>query len=362
MKIGIITFQQAINYGAVLQLYALQKVVSDLGGTVEIINYISPKIENDYKLLRINRGVKAFLASVISVIAFSKKKFKFKKFVDKFVDLSKSISDKKELYNLSKGFDYIITGSDQVWNYQITEADNTYLLDFVEPQKRLAYAASFGVSKLPQALKENYRELLSPYSYITVRENQGAEIVKDLCGKEVSVVLDPTLLLGKCDWQVITESIPVSKRKIVVYTLFKSDLLINLAKKLSEETGLEIAIFNPRVRNIYDDTSVYCSGPEDFVSIFMNAEYILTNSFHGTAFSINFNKKFLVELPRGEGGQRNSRIETIIELLNLKDRYIDTLDLNKMYADIDWDSVNNILDTEREKSMEHLKKMIWQNE
>ena len=211
-------------------------------------------------------------------------------------------------------------------------------------------------------MQQRYSELLKGFKYITVRERQGADLVRKLCNEEVPVVLDPTLLLKKSDWEEIISNLPVPSKKIVVYTLSRSDLLMNIADALSKETGLEIAVLNPRLRNIFSKTSAYTSGPEEFINLFMNAEYVLTNSFHGTAFAINFNKKFLVELPDGERGKLNSRIENILELLNLKDRYVNTMDLNKMYADIDWDNVNYILDIERNKSFSHLKLMIGKNE
>ena len=258
--------------------------------------------------------------------------------------------------------DVFIVGSDQVWNYQITNYDTTYLLDFTEPKKRLSYAASFGVSKISETLKQTYSELLGDFKYITVREKQGAKLVKDLCDRDVPVVLDPTLLLNIQDWKEISDLVSISSKKIVVYTLSRSDLLMNIANELSRITSFDVAVINPRTINLYDKTSAYTSGPEEFINLFMNAEYILTNSFHGTAFAINFNKRFLVELPDGERGKLNSRIENLLEMLNLKDRYVDCLDLRKMEADIDWEKVNKILDVERKKSIEHLKMMIGKNE
>lgn len=362
MKIGIITFQQAINYGAVLQVYSLQRLLSDLNLNTKVINYISPKLLSDYRLVKFGKGFKAFVHSVISAIVFKKKKSKFDRFAKKYLNLTNSTCHKNELANLASKLDFVITGSDQVWNYEITNHDTTYLLDFVEPQKRLSYAASFGVSTIPKELQQRYSELLKGFKYITVRERQGADLVRKLCNEEVPVVLDPTLLLKKSDWEEIVSNLPVPSKKIVVYTLSRSDLLMNIADALSKETGLEIAVLNPRLRNIFSKTSAYTSGPDEFINLFMNAEYVLTNSFHGTAFAINFNKKFLVELPDGERGKLNSRIENILELSNLKDRYVNTMDLNKMYADIDWDNVNYILDIERNKSFSHLKLMIGKNE
>lgn len=363
MKIGILTFQQAINYGAVLQLYALQEVVQKLGVDSDVINYISPKLENDYKIIRYNAGLKNLLASIFCAKAFCERKRRFKVFEKKYLNLTDELYSKGDLTRICNEYDYVITGSDQVWNYTITDADSTYMLDFVEDSnKKISYAASFGVAQIPDKLKVWYKNLLQDFKAISVREKQGQAIIKILCNKEVSVVLDPTFLLTKEDWKKLNTCDTKNKKYILVYCLRRSDLLNEFAEKLKIKTGFKIIVLNPRIRNIYDKSSAYSSGPEDFIRLFMNAEYVLTNSFHGTAFSINFNKNFLVDLDINSTVNTNSRLLNILSLLGLEDRIIDNIDIEKMYQDIDYSKVNTILDEERRISINYLKLSLGLNE
>lgn len=363
MKIGILTFQQAINYGAVLQLYALQKIIQKLGADPKVINYISPKLENDYKIVRYNDGLKNLLASIFCAKAFCERKRRFKIFEKKYLNLTNELYSKEDLNKICEKYDYIITGSDQVWNYTITDTDSTYMLDFVEDNnKKISYAASFGVGFIPGELKIWYKNLLQDFKAISVREKQGQAIIKSLCSKEVPVVLDPTFLLTKEEWKKLNTCDTKNKKYILVYCLRRSNLLNKMAEKLKIKTGFEIIVLNPRIRNIYDKFSAYNVGPEDFIRLFMNAEYILTNSFHGTAFAINFNKKFLVDLDINSAISTNSRLLNILSLLGLEDRIVENIDIKKMYQDIDYRKVNKILDEERIKSINYLKKSLGLNE
>lgn len=364
MKIGIITFQQTINYGAILQLYATQEVLEKFQVDVKCLNYISSKIEENYKIIKNKNGYKAFLVSIFTMIIYRKRKRNFKKFETKYLYLTNKLYNKNELKNISADFDYIITGSDQVWNYLITNTDTTYLLDFVEDRnKKISYAASFGVENIPNNLKEKYKNLLKDFKAISVREKQGQNIIKELCNLDVPVVLDPTLLLNKNEWSKLNFTKEKRKKYILVYCLRKSDLLNRMAKTLQRETGFELVILNPRVKYTYSKISAATAGPEDFVKLFLNAEFILTNSFHGTAFSINFHKKFLVDIDTKSVQNTNSRLLNILELVNLTDRIVaEPQDVRKMYEDIDYKKINKILDIERKKSFDYLKISLGINE
>ena len=363
MKVGILTFQQAINYGAILQLYALQYVLQKLQIDANVINYISPKLKQDYKVIKFDT-LKDFLAKIFVVKAFCERKRRFENFEKFYLNLTKEFYTKNELKFSSKKYDYIITGSDQVWNYLITNTDTTYLLDFVEDRnKKLSYAASFGVENIPDNLKEKYKNLLKDFKAISVREKQGQNIIKELCNLDVPVVLDPTLLLDKNEWSKLNFTKEKRKKYILVYCLRKSDLLNGMAKTLQRETGFKLVILNPRARFMYSKFSAATAGPEEFVELFMNAEFILTNSFHGTAFSINFNKRFLVDLDTKSVQNTNSRLLNILELVNLTDRIVvEPQDIRKMYEDIDYRKVNEILDIERKTSLDYLKISLGINE
>lgn len=363
MKIGILTFQQAINYGAVLQLYALQKTIRKLGIDSEVINYISPKLENDYKIIRYNDGLKNLLASIFCAKAFYERKRRFKIFEKKYLNLTDELYSKTDLSRMCNEYDYVITGSDQVWNYNITDTDSTYMLDFIkDSNKKISYSASFGVAQIPDELKIWYKNLLQDFNAISVREKHGHNILKEICNRDTTVTLDPTLLLDKCEWESFCHNFREKTKYILVYSLRNSNLLNSIVKNLKKETGYDVIVLNPRARYMYTKDSRAIAGPEEFVNLFFNAEYVLTDSFHGTAFSINFNKKFLCELNTDKNNV-NSRLESLFDLLNLKNRTIDSLqNLDKIYDAIDYNRINNILDEERGKSINYLKMSLGFNE
>lgn len=353
-KIGVLTFHKAINYGAILQTYALYYILSKKY-KVGVINYISKKLENDYRVKFRYKLLKAFYKTDYIV-----KKEKFEKFSDKYLKLTDELRGKSELKEQCRDYDFVITGSDQVWNYTITNTDMTYLLNFVEPMKRLSYAASFGVSEIPNDLKEIYRKLLSKFKYITVREKQGQRIIKELCNIDVPVVLDPTLLLNKNEWERICDNKINRKKYILFYCLRKSKKLFDFAKKLKEDTGLDIIYLNPRRKHSFGRCSAAKAGPEEFVELFLNAEYVVTNSYHGTIFSINFNKKFVVDLDTKEGNT-NSRVEGILDIFDLNTRIVDSVDLSKMYNNIDYNKINEKINYLRKRSISILFNMVDEN-
>lgn len=355
MKIGILSFQQAINYGAVLQLYALEIALKKLGHNVEIINYQSEKFTKEYKINHLEHKI---IGIFIQPVKLNKYK-KFFDFTNKFLSLSKKVYTKDELMRLCEEYDYVIVGSDQVWNYELTNNDSTYLLDFVTPEKRLSYAASFGLSKLDDKVKEIYKKYLNEFKYITVREKQGNIILKDLCNICSPIVLDPTMLIDRNEWNSMQNNCEYQKngRKfILIYCIAKSEKILRIAKILKEKTGFDIIDLNPRGIKRYLKNSAASAGPEDFVYLFQNAQYVLTNSFHGTAFSINLHKKFLVDIDNK--GNTNSRIVNILELFEMNDRILDDTAIEKMDREIEYNRVEEILKRERMKSITIINKML----
>lgn len=365
MRIGILSFHTAVNYGAVLQLFALKKYIELLGGDVEIINYVPIKAKRYFNFFGLDKGLGKFIKKIIMMPFYLYKKKKFNKFIAKYMKLSDRVNNFESLRLLNSYFDTFIVGSDQVWNYKITGNDTRYLLDFVEESnKKNSYAASFGTSKIPKEYRERYINLLKDFANISVREKQGQKIVNCLCSKESTVVLDPTLLFDMKEWRnFFSNRAKYEKSKyILIYCMEPSSSIINVAKKISNDTGLKIIMINPFTELFQIDTSVMVAGPEDFISLFLNAEYVITNSFHGTVFSINFGKKFFVEYLSYTNYDVNSRIEHILDLFDLKDRLIIEGNNNDLYENIDYEKVNNILKYEREKSINYLTKILNNNE
>ena len=203
MKVGIITFHRAINYGAILQAYALKKKIDELGNVTKVIDYVNLKEEKACKIINTN-SLKSFIGSLLKFRFKKRKDIKFVDFRKKYLNLTPVVGTKGALKELNAQFNVFITGSDQVWNYNIIGGDMTYLLDFANEGKKNSYAASFGVINIEEKYKRQYSDLLNSFTNIAVREDAGAKIIRELCHKEVPVVLDPTLLLDAFEWMRLT--------------------------------------------------------------------------------------------------------------------------------------------------------------
>lgn len=361
MKIGIITFHRPLNYGAILQTYALVKKINDINYDAEIIDYRNScheKVLNNMNF-KTASGIKARIKSLIFAKINKNKKYKFQQFTNNNIKISKIIYDQKNVNESNKEYDFFITGSDQVWNLNLTNGDYTYFLNFVKSDiNKISYASSFGYSKIPEKYKQETARSLNNYKKISVREQQAANIINDLLNKDVDVVLDPTLLLTKKEWLKISKKVTfrVPEKYILLYAVSPTKEDFEMAKKFSKIVKMKIILINYNMKYIFGMKNCFDMGPEEFIWLIENASYVLTNSFHGTAFSINFNKEFYVRLSKKENNG-NSRIENIINLTKLNNRYLDeNCIINK--EKINWKEVNKIINEERNRSIKFLKENI----
>lgn len=357
MKYGIITFHRAINYGAVFQTYALCETIKNQGYDCEVIDYRCEFLEKQYRKFGIYDlfNPKKIALILLKNIPIRDNTLNFENFRNKHLTLSERIYnsplDLKESNNI---YDVFITGSDQVWSYYCAGFDKSYFLDFVSTvNKKTSYAASFGVTSIPNEYKTDYIELLNEFNSISVREEQGAKLVKELTNENVEVVLDPTLLLSHKQWEKIAVPHIKNKKYILIYLLAESDTLFSFAKKIANEKNLEIIYIHDRLFSKKGVTNLNKVSPEEWLSLFKNAEMIITNSFHGICFSINFNKEFYVEfLP--EPAKVNSRLENILKAFDLENRVINSCTTTK----IDYEKVNKILEEKRRQSLCFIKEHI----
>lgn len=356
MKVGILTFHRAINYGAVLQTFALQKVLSRYC-ECEVIDYRCKYIENLYKPFNISkdRFIRSLISTILKYRSRKIKMIKFYKFLDNNVKLSPSFN-KSDLKNIEDNYDVFITGSDQVWNNSCAGFDKTYFLDFVsDKRKKNSYAASFGFNKIPNHLEQEYFRLLQGYNNISVREKSGSVIIKCLLGRNVSVHIDPTFLLTKEEWQEYAYPIHQKKKYILLYSVLKPDKILDYATRLSRETGYKIIYINDSPIKKINAQYLRCSSPEEFLGLFNEAEYVITNSFHGTVFSIIFEKKFFAEV--NSKGKMNYRIIDLLEKIGLENRIITNYSTisNEL---IDYKKVNKKIGLEKQKAFSYLKSII----
>ena len=358
MKVGIITFHRAKNLGAMLQSYALQKTIEKYVGDCEIIDYRNNDMEETYRIKTINE-IKTIKGKIKNIL-LRKKNIEFEKIRDEFNDKIQKISNEKyNKENIRKAndiYDVVITGSDQVWNPKLNYNDNNYFLDFVtDNKKKNSYAASFGTNILESKEKEEIKKELKDFNEISVREKEGKEIVEKLTNRKADVVLDPTLLLNKKQWENIIEDKRFEKeRYIFVYTIASTPTIFEFARKLAKEKNCKLICFNNSYKQHLGMKNLTRVSPQDFLNYVKNAEYIVTSSFHGLCFSINFQKQFYYELDEKKQNN-NSRLTTLTQVLDLESRRIENGNC-KSKESIDYNVVNELIEKERIKSIEFIKR------
>ncbi|QFF98026.1 polysaccharide pyruvyl transferase family protein [Psychrobacillus glaciei] len=363
MKCGIITFHRAHNYGGILQAYALSNVIKKMGVECEIIDYRCEFIEKLYQpySLRNLPSAKMFASIVLRNGAFKKDTKVFQDFRSDYLPLSlKAYNNSVQLKELNKEYDVFITGSDQVWSYFTGGFDSAYFLSFVDDvSKKNAYAASFGVSTIPESFVIEYKERLRDFNTITLRETQGKDIIENLLGEKHPVVLDPTLLLDYKDWSIlISNNYKYTNTKyLLVYLIAESKETLDLARKIAKEHDLVIFYISNRIYKKRDMINMSEVSVNDWLDLFYNASFIVTNSFHGVAFSINFKKQFFMQLLPGNA-KVNSRLENILKKFRLENRQINNIEKIELIPNIDYEEVEVILESERNKSKKYLKKII----
>lgn len=300
-KIGILTFHHELNYGAVLQCYALSTYLRK-NNEVEVINYdIEKKVSIKEKIL------------------LYRKQHNFNQFIQTYLPLSKYV-DQSNIEQTLNSYQMVCVGSDQVWAYDIIGASKkVYFLDYpLKNTIKVSYAASFGKDEtLINNLAET-KKYLDSFKSISIREKSASAILNEN-GINTVDSIDPTLLLTKEEYINNLKLTKNNQKYILVYMLEIDDELVNFAKQISEKLNLKIICFNRRNRFGDVGESRYYASPKDFVSLVYNAEYIITNSFHGTCFSIIFEKPFVSFLHKTKGvRQRNLLVKA-----NLTDHIYD---------------------------------------
>lgn len=300
-KVGVITMHRVLNYGSFLQSYATQQVINKLGYDCELIDYYFPnKWHYENGLIR-KRTLKSFIRNLIPNIGLTntqKKKKEFNRAIKKYYKLSNNkYNHPQELIDNPPIYDVYVTGSDQTWNVKHTQGDNAFLLAFApEKDKKISFSASFARSNMEEKHKKTFKYYLERYNAISIRDSKGNLIIKELLGKDAEITLDPTLLLNKHEWSEFganQKNIFKNEDYILFYLITHSfeprPYIYKLLKQLQNLTGLKIFSFT-RIPKALGVNYTFCGNVsvEQFIQIFESASYVITSSFHGTTFSINF--------------------------------------------------------------------------
>lgn len=354
------TFHTALNFGAVLQTFALYKTIKDKGDQVRVIDYRAPFNERRFapKPLSYFFNVR----TIYNMLFRNGYEFYYKEgfvnFLNKYIEFTEPLYNENELAKMNDRFDSFISGSDQVWNLACTEGDTMYYLPFVnDSNKRNAYAASIGYTQLPEAKKEIYKQLIESFNNISIRESSGVSIVKSLTGKDAELVLDPTLLLQREQWANIADLslVPPKSKYMLIYVMSEDKLLLNEAQKIAKQKSLEVIYISQRLFKLKNAKNLRNVTPEQWVGLFLKADFVVTNSFHGLAFSVNLNRQFITKfIPRSIA---NSRIQTVLDLLGLHDRCMNCENYTPDKF-IDYTLINNTLNSYRKTSQEFLDKIL----
>lgn len=372
-KIGILTLNGYFNYGNRLQNYASQEVLKSLGFSVEtIINnseYKNKSIKNYSVKDRIQNLSKLPANELYEKIKFKswysinkkkiedykiKRKETFKEFTKKYIsETDYSISDDNVPADLADRYDYFVTGSDQVWNPNFRYGSPIDFLTFAPKNKRIAYAPSFGISEIPAEYIEKYKIWLSQINKLSVREETGAKIIKDLTGRDAVVLVDPTIMLTKEMWLSISRVADNKPKSEYLLTYFLGK--VSKEKKVKIETIADEN--NLAIVNLADirDEETYITGPSEFIDYVNSASVFFTDSFHGAVFSILMETPFVVFDRVGNHPSMNSRIETLLTMFRLSSRKANNIVSNNQVFEADYSHVQEILENERKKTIEYLK-------
>ena len=365
MKVAIITRHEICNYGSFLKTYALQSEINKLGYEAVIIDYIR---EDEEYHKRINVALKKspkWNKNVVTRLVYKMSRYpetvlmekKFASFRKNLLNMTKLYTSLKELTEDKPEADIYCTGSDQVWGpISLDSYDPAYFLDFTDKNdKKIAYAASFGKKQFDEASMKYYKEALNKYDIISVRENSAVSIIKDMGIDNVEQVLDPTLLLNADEWSKLIEK-EVTGKYVLVYQIHANPEMDKYAEEFAKRVGLPILRVSFYLHQATRSGKlVYLPDMGTFLSYIKNATYMITDSFHGTAFAINFNTQF-VNVVHDETATRN---QSLLQLTGLIDRIItDKSDFSIIDKKIDFEPVNAIIEENRKISIEKLKSFL----
>ena len=357
IKVGILTFQDAHNYGAVLQAYALKKYISKLDNVeVKIINYHHYNIPDGFPR---KRKIDKMTLKNNERYKYSEPDHymrwdKFDKFIKELIDNEKRVyTNEEELEKLD--IDVWICGSDQIWNTDITRGFNKgFFLDFNTNGKKVSYAVSMGIPRLPEKYEEEFKKCLNNLDYISVREENLMKYAKEFTSKNVVNVLDPTLLLNQDDYNDLIEENKIEEKYFLIYALGPDSRLEKIAKEKAKEKKIQIIEINDFKEKFHFCKQISNAGPGEFLTLIKNAECIVTNSFHGTIFSILFEKDFYTITRLN----RNSRMESILSIVEMQDRLIDKPEEIKNVKIQNYTKAKERLKIESQKSRDFLEKAI----
>lgn len=369
-KIGVITYHSAYNFGSVLQAYATQESIEKIGYSVEIVNYRMKSQIKYYSMIHLNNGLKAFLKDLLHLPQIGKyitRKNRFEQFIEE-LNLTKEFNEPEEVDEADGMFDIFVSGSDQIWNKHSNELEESewkymypYLLCFTN-KKKVSYASS--IVNMKDEELTYIVDKVKKFDKISFREKASCDRFKSLFGIESNEVLDPTLLLNSEEWGSKIGTIPekmINKKYILYYALEgvkKTRKIMPKLQKMAKRKGCVLVVITPLSCFTYSKGVINAidAGPKEFLGWIKGAELVITNSYHGTLFSVNLGTNFYT---LQEKESTDNRIKGILLKLELEKRIISDVD-SILYEkeEINFQDVWKKLDIYRKESIEFLKKAL----
>lgn len=351
-KVLIITFQCCPNYGAMLQAYALQEYLKTLSLDVEILDYRPKSLTKQYVYIN-TYSLASIIMSIWSLASYYRKRRAFKRF-EQYLNLTGKTYYSKNNIDMQY-IDYCFLGSDQIWNPEITSGfDPVYFgnVNLSDSSKIIAYAASIGKKSFTSEEVGKFKTLITKIHRIAMREDEAQDLVLRTTGKKTSLVVDPTILAGVECFRKFINKVKFSKY-VLVYRLSSDLKIIDVANEVANRKGLKVieisglrkGIRNPKHKVIYD------AGVEDYLSLLFYADYVVTDSFHGTVFSVLFHKQFITIPHKTRGG----RMKSLLSKVNLLDRISSKVTDDLLDKIENWNDVDMRLDEERAFSQTYIK-------
>ena len=377
-KVGIITTFRQPNWGSVLQAYALQRVVSKIGYDVEVIDYKYPNVFHWERGLQWGKPpkrsigfffkhLKSNIACYAGLRAWPMMKL-MNIFIAKEMKVSRCFVNHNDLHLNPPYYDIYLSGSDQIWNPNTMLGDMSYLFDFApEGCQKISYASSFSCLSVAESLRAEYKKYLSQYTAISVRENNGKKVVKDLTGRDAQVVLDPTLLLDAVEWTEIASKAKQTNlpEKYILcymlsYTFAVDEPMGVLLQKIQDKYNMPVIALKSMPKsfngNVFDLPKSYNKGIPEFLYLIKNASIVVSSSFHGTAFSLNFGKPLIALAATNE----DDRVCSILEMAGLTNQLVLAENVLSSevnpYYDIETEQYN--IDKLRQMSITYLKNAL----
>ena len=369
-NVGIITYHSAYNFGSVLQAYATERAIESLGYHAKILNYRMQSQYDYYSMLHTNRGVKGFIKDLLHLPQmgqYLQRKRRFEAFISQ-MNLTEEFREPDEARVYSTAFDVFVSGSDQIWNKHSNELNSVdwkymdpYLLTFTSKEK-VSYASSI-VNMTTEELKK-IADKIKEFDSVSFREPESCNRLLQTVGIQSHFVLDPTLLLRRQDWETVTGELPAEvkdKRYILYYALEgvkKTNAIMPELRQFTERRDCALVMITPlsfsmNGKNVYN---MIGAGPAEFLSLICHAELVLTNSYHGTLFSINLGVPFYT---LRSSDSKDNRIPSILSLLKLENRIVTSLnDIPDGISKVNFGEALNYREIYRDKSILYLKKAI----